>query len=77
MRRETFLEALRRVERASPFRRITVELTNGERLIGYHPELFLVRDDLIVYEERDGTITYFDASCVLRVVNVVIPLGKH
>jgi hypothetical protein len=77
MRRETFLEALRRVERAAPFRRFTVELTNGERLIGYHPEIFLVEDDLIVYEERDGTVTYFDASCVARIVNVVIPPGKH
>jgi hypothetical protein len=50
---------------------------NGERLIGYHPEIFLVEGDLIVYEERDGTFTYFDASCVVRIVDVVIPLGRH
>lgn len=49
MRRETFVEALRRVERATPFRRFTVELMNGERLIGYHPEIFMVEGDLIVY----------------------------
>lgn len=77
MRRETFVEALRRVERAAPFRRFTVELMNGERLIGYHPELFVIADDLVIYEEEDGTKTYCDASCVVRVVNVVIPPGAH
>lgn len=77
MRRETFLEALRRVQRAAPFRRFTVELTNGERLIGYHPESFIVEGDLVIYEEDAETFTYFDASCVVRVINVVVPLGKH
>ena len=76
MRRETFAEALRRVIRATPFRRFTVELMNGERLIGYHPEIFILEGDSVIYEE-DGTFTYFDASCVVRVVDVVIPLGKH
>lgn len=77
MRRDTFLDALRRFERAQPFRRFTVEFANGERLIGYHPELFVVIGDLIAYEEEDGTVTYFDATSVVRVVNVVIPVGKH
>lgn len=77
MRRETFVEALRRVEQAIPFKRFTVELVNGERLIGYHPEIFIFRDDLVIYEEQDGTLTYFDASCVARVVDVAIPPGKH
>ena len=76
MRRETFVEALRRVERAEPFCKFTVELISGVRVIGYHPELFIVENDLVRYEEEDGTTTYFDASCVLRVVNVVIPVGK-
>jgi hypothetical protein len=77
MRRETFVEALHRVERAVPFRRFTVELVSGERLIGYHPELFIVEEDLVSYEEEDGTITYFDASCVARVVNVVVPSRRR
>jgi hypothetical protein len=77
MRRETFAEALRRVEGAAPFRRFTVELVNGERLIGYHPELFILEDDLVIYEDEDGEFTYFDATCVARVVNSVIPHGRH
>jgi hypothetical protein len=76
MRRETFAAALRQVNRAVPFQPYTIELMNGERLIGYHPELFVLEGDLVRYEE--GTVTtYFDASCVARVVDVVIPLGKH
>ena len=77
MRRETFAEALRRLNQATPFRPFTIELVNGERMIGHHPEFFILEDDLVRYEEEADTVTYFDASCVARIINVVIPLGKH
>ncbi|MBX9583368.1 MAG: hypothetical protein K2X87_23955 [Gemmataceae bacterium] len=73
MRRDTFEEALRRVNRAAPFRHYTVELVSGECLIAYHPELFVIEDDLVIYEPSDKDLTYFDASCVARVVNSVVP----
>lgn len=78
MRRDTFEQALRLVCRAAPFRTFTVELVGGERLIGYHPELFDTDGDLYIYEltEATGIRTYFDSSCVARVVNIVIPPGE-
>jgi hypothetical protein len=77
MQRDTFAEALRLLCHAVPFRRFTIELLNGERLIGYHPELFVLVGELVRYEEAGDIFTYFDASSVARIVNVVIPLGKH
>jgi hypothetical protein len=59
------------------FRKYTVELLNGERLIGYHPESFRHDGDLVQYVETDGQVQVFDASSVARVVSVVIPPGKH
>ena len=77
MRRETFEYALRRFSRAVPFEGFTVELVNLERLAGHHPEAFEISDDLVTHVERDGTTHLFDASCVARLVSVVIPDGKH
>jgi hypothetical protein len=77
MRRDTFRDVLRRFNLAQPFRRFTVELVNGERLIGYHPEAMMLEGDLVRYVEPDGTVQFFDASAVARVVAVVAPPGSH
>lgn len=77
MRRDTFRAAIREFCRVAPFQRFTVELVNGERMIGYHPELFIFEGDLVHYVDDEHTIQFFDATSVLRVVNVVIPPGAH
>jgi hypothetical protein len=77
MRVDPFVVALRAYSLAVPFQRFTVELVNGERLIGYHPECFRMEDDLVWYVEPDGTAQAFDASSVARLVSVVIPPGAH
>ena len=77
MRRETFEEALRRFSQAVPFQKYTIELMNGERLIGHHPEVFDLIGDLVVYVEPDEVVQAFDASSVARFVSVVVPPGAH
>jgi hypothetical protein len=75
---DTFRTALSRFAGAVPFKRFTVELVNGERLIGYHPEAFyLDADGLATYLEPDRTVQVFDAASVARLVSVVIPPGAH
>lgn len=74
---ETFAVALRAYSAAVPFRRYTVELLNGERLIGYHPECFYLEGDLVQYVEPDGTAQAFDALSVARFVSLVVPPGAH
>ena len=77
MRRDTFLEAVRRMSRARPFEYFTVELVNGVRLISRHPEAIRMEEDLAVYVEPDGTIQLFDATSVARLVTQVIPPGAE
>ena len=77
MRRDTFAETLRRLNRAAPFRRYTIELLNGARMIAYHPEIIVMEGDLVIYEEDPDVTTYFDATCVAQVVDVVIPHGAE
>lgn len=77
MRREPFLEALRRLSQADPFHFYTIELVNGERLIARHPEAVLVEEDLAIFTEPDGTTQLFDASSVARLVSLVVPPGAH
>jgi hypothetical protein len=73
VRKETFLEALHRMARATPFRPFTVELVNRARLIARHPEAIVVEQDLAVFTETDGTTQLFDAASVARLVTQAIP----
>ena len=70
-------EALRVYSMAIPFRKYTIELVNGERLIGHHPEAFDLKRDLVVYVEPDYVTQAFDASSVARFVSVIVPPGAH
>lgn len=77
MRRDSFLEALHRMSRATPFLPFTVELVNGARLVSRHPEAIRMEEDLAVYTEPDGTTQLFDAASVARLVSQAIPLGAE
>ena len=77
MRRESFLEALKRMSRVAPFLPFTVELVNGTRIISRHPEAIRMEDDLAVYVEGEGTTQLFDAASVARFVSQVIPYGAE
>ncbi len=73
MQADNFAHALRAYSTATPFRRCTVELVNGVRLIGQHPECFRIEDGgLVVYVEPNGDIQAFDASAVARFVSAVL-----
>jgi hypothetical protein len=76
-RRETFLEALQRMSRVTPFLPFTVELVNGIRIVSRHPEAIRMEGDLAVYTEPDGTAQLFDTSSVVRFVSQAIPPGTE
>lgn len=77
MRRETFAEALGRFNATVPFRAFTVELLNGVRLATRHPEAVILYGDLAVYVETDFTTQLFDASSVVRIIDLVVPHGAE
>jgi hypothetical protein len=77
MRRDTFEIVLGNFNTTRPFQAFTVELLNGVRLTAFHPEAIILDRDVVVYIERDLTEQYFDASSVVRVVDLVVPPGAE
>lgn len=75
MRPQPFANAFRRSTRRRPFRPFTVELYTKERLTVAHPEAMVIREGLITFIEPDRVRHYFDASSVLQVYSIAIPLG--
>ena len=78
MRRDTFALILGRFNNAKPFENFTVELQNRLRGVSRHPEAITCwRGDLTLFVDIDGANVYFDASCVVRVVDREVPHGAE
>jgi uncharacterized alpha/beta hydrolase family protein len=77
MRRESFLDALRRMSGSTPFLPFTIELMNRTRIVSRHPEAIRMEGDLAVHVESDGTVQLFDATSAARFVSQAIPPGAE
>lgn len=67
---DVFVKALRVYCRRKPFRQFVLEFSNSAQLTIGHPESIVIRNDLVVYLAPNSLYQLFDASSVLRLIDV-------